>query len=204
MANDRKLKVPLDVIDDNRNLLTNKTQDIEKWKRDYEKLCDAVGESQSFDINHLYQVKQLLENNSEDESIFQRADCSSLNMPVTREEIKRAVYKMKNAKTFAVDEIPAEVRVLKNVVCIEILYKIMFYCFAKSKIPIHKSDDDPRNPLGYRQITLISVPRKVYAHILNARLETWLEENNILCDEQNGFRKDRSCLDHPVALITVQ
>ena len=90
----------------------------------------------------------------------------------------------------------------------------MFYSFANSKIPtewsrgiinpIHKSDGDPRNPLGYRQITLISVPRKVYAHILNARLETWLEVNNILCDEQNGFRKDRSCLDHPVALITVQ
>ena len=36
----------------------------------------------------------------------------------------------------------------------------------------------------------------MFAQILNARLETWVENNNILCDEQNGFRKDRSCLDH--------
>ena len=110
------------------------------------------------------------------ESIFPRADCSLLNMPITRGEVKRAVYKMKNGKAFGVDEIPAEV--LKNDVCI--LHKIMVYCFANSKIPtewsrgiinpIHNSDSDPRNPLGYRPITLISVPCKVYAHILNAKL----------------------------------
>ena len=50
---------------------------------------------------------------------------------------------------------------------------------------------------------MISVPCKVYAQILNARLEKWVETNNILCDEQNGFRKERSCLDHIYLLHSI-
>ena len=43
----------------------------------------------------------------------------------------------------------------------------------------------------------------MYAQILNARLETWVENNNILCDAQNGLRKDRSCLDHIYLLQSI-
>ena len=212
-ANDRKPNIPLEAIDDDGNLLTNKMHVIEKWKRDYQKLYNVhcQDENQSFDRNHLDQVKHMLNKNSEDDSIFPKADCSSLNMPITREEVKRAIYKMRNNKASGIDEIPAEV--LKNDVCINILFKIMFYCFVNSKTPaewsrgiinpIHKNDGDPRNPLDYRPITLISVPCKVYAHILNSRLETWIEMNNILCDEQNGFRKDRSCLEHIYLLHSI-
>ena len=52
------------------------------------------------------------------------------------------------------------------------------------------------DPLNYRPITLLSVPCKIYTDILNRRLTQWLENNNILYDGQNGFRKARSCLDH--------
>ena len=210
MANERKPKIPLEVIDDAGNLLTNKKEVIDKWKNDYENLYnEKIG--QSFDGNHLHQIKQLLENSIDDGSIFPKADCSSLNTHVTREEVRQAIYKMKNGKASGADEIPAEV--LKNDTCIEILHKIMYYCFSASKLPtdwsrsiinpIHKNDGDPRNPLGYRPITLISVPCKVYAQILNARLEKWIETNNILCDEQNGFRKERSCLDHIYLLHSI-
>jgi len=60
---------------------------------------------------------------------------------------------------------------------------------------------DARYPLAYRGISLISIPCKLYADILNDRLTKWLESNNVLADEQNGFRKNRSCIDH-LSLIT--
>ena len=35
------------------------------------------------------------------------------------------------------------------------------------------------------------------------RLSTWLEENELPAEEQNGFRKKRSCMDHIYSLISV-
>ena len=62
---------------------------------------------------------------------------------------------------------------------------------------------DPRNPANYRGIALQSVVLKVFCKVLNARLSDWSETNCILSDEQNGFRPDRSCLDHLFVIYSV-
>ncbi len=36
---------------------------------------------------------------------------------------------------------------------------------------------------------------KVYCGVLNNRLTVWAEKNNLIHDEQNGFRKGRSTID---------
>ena len=117
---------------------------------------------------------------------------------------------MKRATGF--DGIPAEV--LRNPVCIDLLYKIINFCFENGTVPsewnkgivrpIAKADaTDPRDPLCYRGICLLSIPCKVYADILNTRFSNWIDENNIVVDEQNGFRRNRSCLEHIYALYSV-
>ena len=44
---------------------------------------------------------------------------------------------------------------------------------------------------------------KMYSKLLNTRLQKYLDENNILVNEQNGFRASRSCIDHIYALCTI-
>ena len=100
--------------------------------------------------------------------------------------------------------------VLPSIYCIGLLT-----CFENGSVPgewnkgvirpIPKSDaNDPRDPpLCYIGICLISIPCKVYADILNVRFSQWIDENNIVVDEQNGFRRNRSCLEHIYALFTV-
>ncbi|CAC5374152.1 unnamed protein product [Mytilus coruscus] len=67
-----------------------------------------------------------------------------------------------------------------------------------------KSGSDTRNnPLNYRGITLISVPSKIYCYVLNARLSAWLDDDNILSDEQNGFREKNCCEEHMYTLHTI-
>ena len=39
--------------------------------------------------------------------------------------------------------------------------------------------------------------------MLSYRLTSWIENNSILCDEQDGFRKDRSTMDHISSLAYV-
>ena len=59
-----------------------------------------------------------------------------------------------------------------------------------------KSGADPLNPSDYRGISLQSVVMKAFCTVLNNRLSDYLETNNLLAEEQNRFRHDRSCQDH--------
>ena len=40
-------------------------------------------------------------------------------------------------------------------------------------------------------------------NLLNKRLQKYLEKNNILAEEQNGFRAARSCIDHVFVMCTI-
>ncbi len=57
--------------------------------------------------------------------------------------------------------------------------------------------------MNYRGINLLSCIYKAYSTVINKRLLSYLEYNNLLCDEQNGFRSDRSCLEHIYTLYTI-
>ena len=162
----------------------------------------------SFNKAYLDQVREIIcEPHSH---AFSVTDCSLLNAPNSREEVRTTVYNTKVRKASWVDEIPAEV--LLNETCIDLLFKMIRYCFEAGKIPnewtkgiinsIYKSEDRCK-PFNYRPITLLSIPCKVYTDILNKRLTQWFEENNVLFDGQNGFSKGRSCLHDIYTLHTI-
>ena len=128
------------------------------------------------------------------------------------EEVEKCVMRAKLRKAAGLDNIPAEV--LRNPVCVESLHKIITFCFQSGTVPsewniglikpIPKGDGkDPRDPLSYRGITSISITSKIYADILNIRLSNWIEENSFLVEEQNGFRQNRSCMEHIYTLYSV-
>ena len=56
---------------------------------------------------------------------------------------------------------------------------------------------DKRVPLNYRGISLLSCLSKLYS------VTTYLENNDMLSDEQNGFRAKRSCEDHVFTLSSI-
>lgn len=110
-----------------------------------------------------------------------------------------------------VEEIPNEV--LKSPSLLNVLYDLFYFCFEHGIIPsawyksivkpIPKSvKDDPRIPLNYRGISLLSTVYKIYSGILNARLTAFLETTEYLVDEQIGFRKHRACIDHIYSVST--
>ncbi len=68
--------------------------------------------------------------------------------------------------------------------------------------PIPKAKANSQVPGDYRGISLQSFVAKSYCRILNNRLTVWLDENNGLCDEQNGFRSERCCQDHIFSLLS--
>ena len=69
--------------------------------------------------------------------------------------------------------------------------------------PIPKKDKDSKDPLNNRCITIMCCIAKMFSKLLNKRLQSYLESNQILANEQNGFRANRSCIDHVYALCTI-
>ena len=62
--------------------------------------------------------------------------------------------------------------------------------------PLYKKKGNPSDPNNYRGITLLSCLGKLFTAVLNERLTSYLEDNNMIGDEQAGFRNGHSTLDH--------
>ena len=52
-------------------------------------------------------------------------------------------------------------------------------------------------------MSLASAVYKINCSVVNERLSNWAESNNLIADEQNGFRKKRSTVDHISSLTSI-
>ena len=86
-------------------------------------------------------------------------------------------------------------------------------CFERGEIPAvwredivpipKKTEKVVPDPNGYRGISLLSAVYKVFCTVLRMRLESYLEGNQLLCEEQNGFHKERSCIIDNIMMLTM-
>ena len=67
-------------------------------------------------------------------------------------------------------------------------------------IPIYKGTGSRKDVDNYRGICILNVMNKIYCKVLYNRLMKWCEGNNIIMDEQGGFRPHRGCRDQLYAL----
>ena len=58
------------------------------------------------------------------------------------------------------------------------------------------SETDPRVPPNYSGVSILSWGAKTFPSILNDKLASHVDDNKVLVEEQNGFRKGRSCAEH--------
>lgn len=67
--------------------------------------------------------------------------------------------------------------------------------------PIYKNKGDPTSPGNYCPITLFkSCLRKLFPCNLNGQLETFANEVDLINENQAGFRKSYSAIDHVLSL----
>ena len=93
------------------------------------------------------------------------------------------------------------------------MYQIFNHCFKNGIVPstwnksvitpILKPGKDKYNPLSYRGISLLSCVGKVYSSLIERRISKYCETLCLLADEQNGFRRGRSCSEHIFVLTSL-
>ncbi|MCG8048458.1 MAG: reverse transcriptase family protein, partial [Candidatus Thiodiazotropha endolucinida] len=186
------------VLDDGK-VTRDTTSVLNKWKSEFEALLNPVVSSGHNQDNTHYTEPQ------------EQVD-DVLNVDLTIGEVSKAVHQLKTNKACGYDDIPAEV--LKSDKLLNVLFALYSKCFTTGITPdiwkyglitpIPKSSmEDLRNPTNYRGITLTSVVYKIFCNILNNRLSLWENENQILNDAQNGFRRGRSTIDHICTLTSI-
>ena len=209
IGNDRKVRIPMEVANDDGTIVTDPELVMKRWRDDYEVLYNDNANTMSFDDTHLSFVRNSL---TTDDVTAAFDDVIAINRGITRDEVKAAIFRCKLRKAAGIDSIPAEA--IKNDICIDILHRLMEYCFESGCVPeswksgiinpiVKPGTTDVRQPLTYRGICLISVSCKVYCDILNHRLSAFIEDHHSLAEEQNGFRKQRSCMDHIYSLYEI-
>jgi Reverse transcriptase (RNA-dependent DNA polymerase)/Endonuclease-reverse transcriptase len=126
-------------------------------------------------------------------------------------ELQRVISKLKSKKAPGLDGIPnaalkelskKSVALLANVFNAVLRLGYFPKVYRESKIVLFaKPGKDPQFPQNYRPISLLSGVSKILERIILSRIELFLDSNDILMDEQFGFRKRHSS-NHQVLRIT--
>lgn len=197
--------------EDGETIITDNDVVHERWRGDFETLLNNLDTSQ-FDETFHNDIKTrvyLQEQNMNDPLYDGTVD---INVDISFDEVKKVVTKSKANKSAGIDTIPYEVLKFNSV--IQVLQQLFQVCFDTGKVPslwlkaiispIPKSGNiDPHIPLNHRGISLLSTVAKLYGSVLNNRVVTYLNTHDVLVDEQNGFRRKRSCEDHIFSLTSL-
>ena len=198
----KSAKIPWEVEAEDGSISTDSNTVLSRWRNDFEGLFKPPGTLTEEQTQFMEDIKK---SNSEREQSFEAHDDQGLNTDFTFEEVAKIVKKSKLGKAPGIDGLVNEC--MKTTLSTEMLTVLFNRCLSSSMLPtlwscgiinpIPKSPtNNPRIPLNYRGISLLSIVSKLYTAALAYRITTYLETNNKLCNEQNGFRPQRSCLDH--------
>ncbi len=206
----RKRKIPNEVILEDGSTTDVFDDVLSKWKRDFQGLLTTPAPESQAQQDFL---RNITEGNDAAEASWNDDNVNAvLNVPITKNEIYTVLFNCKSGKAPGLDGIVADT--IKNRTSVNVLSALFNTCFethmmpsiwAKAIIaPIPKAAaGDPRTPLNYRGISLLSVVSKVYSGVISNRISKHLESNGLLANEQNGFRPMRSCMDHIFSLYDI-
>ena len=136
-----------------------------------------------------------------------------LNRKFTADEIEKCISKLNNNKACGFDEIINEyIKVTKSkMLPIYVgLFNLILNTgtipeiWSHGKImPIYKNSGNSTDPNNYRPISILSCLGKLFTALLSERLNTFMEEDEILKENQAGFRKHYSTTDHIFSLYSL-
>ena len=166
------------------------------------------------ELDKLYEHFKALSSENENEVGQENIECETnvcdsspiLNRPITDDEVKKCISKLKNNKSAGIDGILNE-HIKSTQDIMNPLYVLLFNKILDTGVfpaewlvgvivPLYKNKGDVHDPNNYRGITLLSCIGKLFTSILNERLKEYSTVNHSINENQAGFRHEYSTLDH--------
>ena len=187
--------------------------DIDSFKEHFKHLSQQSvvnNSSKDYQLNQGFQVKSSLQSHQEvlQSDVIQcnAQSENNLNKPVNLDEVIKSVKKLKNSKASGIDLILNEflkncpIHVLELATAFFNLVLDTGYTPSEWSMgvikPLYKGKGQRNNADSYRGITLLSCLGKLFTSVLNTRINNYLDDNNLLGQEQAGFRRGYSTIDH--------
>ncbi|UYV69461.1 hypothetical protein LAZ67_6003664 [Cordylochernes scorpioides] len=135
-----------------------------------------------------------------------------LDSEITNADIYKEIAGLKSNKACGPNGIPNEVLKTLPDSYILLLKQLYNSVMTTGKYPaiwtnstIHPifKNGYKNSPSNYQGIALINNVSKLFTSILRSRLEEWVEGRRVIPENQAGFRKGRSCIDHIFTLTTL-
>lgn len=132
-----------------------------------------------------------------------------LDSSITLLELQTSIYETKKMKAPGMDMITNEI--LKNISAKWEHYILNLFnvILDSERVPsswsevelcmLHKKGDK-KDPSNYRGIALVNSLAKIFTTVISKRIMVWSEANDIIPEEQAGFRRGRGCLDQIFSL----
>ena len=186
-------------------VVTDKELVLDKWRNDFESLYKITesgydNEFRATKVSEFNELRMKVNNSIEE-----------LDRALTYTEVEHAIKKSKDKKAIGIDLIPNEL--LKNPSVMKLIHKFFVVCWNHELVsgawckaiihPIPKTTSRTVDPLKYRGLALQSCVYKVLSNLINNRVINFLEGWHVIAEEQNGFRKQRSCLHHIHSLRSI-
>ena len=175
----------LQVRNKNGEIISKELEQTLRWKEHFE---ETLNRPDPVDIPNVHEAEETIEVNTE---------------PPTLTEVKEAIKKMKTGKAAGLDGITADMLKAEDIMTPKILRDILEQIWQSEETPkswtiglIVKmpKKGDLSNCNNWRGITLLSITSKILSRIIHKRLSDTL--NDLLRQEQAGFRPGRSCSEH--------
>lgn len=123
---------------------------------------------------------------------------------ITTEEVCKIIQNPSNKKSARIDMISQQLlkenkeelkHIITKLINLSISEQTYPDCLKIAKvIPIHKNGKTNERS-NYRPISLLSSFNKIFEQIIQSKLIAFIENNNILFNQQYGFRKYHSTID---------
>ena len=172
----------------------------------------SISEWGTYFANLLNPSKETFNHKDNMELQEEEIQIEELDKEISQTELTAAIDKLKKGKSAGIDDISPDLLKLAKPKITKYLLKLFNKIYTNSHyplewaksiiIPIHKKGN--RLSLdNYRGISLLCVTSKLFTAILNNRLYTWMENNMKICEEQAGFRRQFSTIDHIYTLYSI-
>lgn len=203
-----------------QNLLINTKDSRQIWKainilnnKEVSRSQKLITEVTANELNHHFAnisgkvIKTDRSNENDLRCLKEFIDSRDINFPfcfepVTILDVRKYILELKSSGTRDIDGL--DTKILK-IACPAIVDKLTYLynlCIDKQHfpskfkiakvIPLHKSGETC-NPSNYRPISILSVLSKPFEKHLYRSLYPFLIKNNLLHDNQSGFRENHSC-----------
>ena len=200
MGKEKQNNIPMEVILPCGNISYDIAMIFETWKKHFNELLNL----RSGCLNDNFISDKPTANGTNDDH---------LNLAISKDEIKMLLRCLHDKKQK--ESMKFQLRYLRKTHNLISLLEALFnQCSTLGRVPelwrtgiitpvLKSSTSDKRDPANYRELTISHAVYKLYCNVINNRLKKWEDENSILCDPQNGFRKGGSTVALIVSLTSL-